>query len=99
MNLPGTPITKHDQRKILDPRWIDSTTAAGALLRRVDSPTGCQLVGRSGARSYEGIAIPYFLPGNPVPVSGGCAAITPEMEYQDGKRKAQGQIHVAAWSA
>ena len=28
MNLPGIPITEADQRRILDPRWIDGLTAA-----------------------------------------------------------------------
>jgi len=34
-----------------------------AFLRRVDSWTGAQLVGRKGG-DYAGIAIPYFAPGD-----------------------------------
>ena len=38
--------------------------AEAALLRRVDSFTAAQLVGRRGG-DYSGIAIPYFSPGSP----------------------------------
>lgn len=44
-------------------RWIDQRLAEAAFLRRVDSFTGAQLVGRKGG-DYSGIAIPYFAPGS-----------------------------------
>jgi len=87
MNLHGTPITSEDQRKILTPRWIDPATAERALLRRVDSPTGGELVGRNGAGNYEGIAIPYFLPGESHHREFRLRRDHPDMEYRDGKMK------------
>jgi len=48
----------------LEARWISRDLAESALLRRVDSLTGGQIVGRKGG-DYAGIAIPYFAPGSP----------------------------------
>lgn len=87
MSLHGTPITSEDQRKVLTPRWIDPATAERALLRRVDSPTGGELVGRNGAGNYEGIAIPYFLPGESHHREFRLRRDHPDMEYRDGKMK------------
>jgi hypothetical protein len=42
---------------------VEWPLAASAFLRRVDSWTGAQLVGRKGG-DYAGIAIPYFAPGD-----------------------------------
>jgi hypothetical protein len=42
---------------------VDRQIAESAFLRRVDSWTGAQLVGRKGG-DYAGIAIPYFAPGD-----------------------------------
>jgi hypothetical protein len=42
-------------------RWIDPDLARHAGLRRVDSLTGAELVGRNGG-DYSGVAIPYFPP-------------------------------------
>jgi len=47
----------------LDSRWVDRRLAEAAFLRRVDSWTGAQLVGRKGG-DYAGIAIPYFASGD-----------------------------------
>jgi hypothetical protein len=47
----------------LEARWIDRELATAARLRRVDSFTGAEMVGRKGGGDYSGIAIPYFLPG------------------------------------
>lgn len=47
----------------LESRWIDKQSAESAFLRRVDSFTGSQLVGRKTG-DYSGIAIPYFAPGS-----------------------------------
>ncbi len=46
----------------LEARWLDRDVVEAACLRRVDSFTGSQLVGRRGG-DYAGIAIPYFPPG------------------------------------
>jgi hypothetical protein len=42
---------------------VERPLAESAFLRRVDSWTGAQLVGRKGG-DYAGIAIPYFAPGD-----------------------------------
>jgi len=47
----------------LEARWIDSGLAVQAGLRRVDSLTGAEMVGRKSG-NYAGIAIPYFHPGS-----------------------------------
>jgi predicted P-loop ATPase len=59
--LPGSELTASDFGA-LEARWIDRELAAAARLRRVDSFTGAQMVGRKGG-DYSGIAISYFLPG------------------------------------
>jgi hypothetical protein len=47
----------------LEARWIDRGLALQAGLRRVDSLTGGEIVGRNGG-NYTGIVIPYFHPGS-----------------------------------
>jgi hypothetical protein len=44
-------------------RWIDRALAIHAGLRRVDSLTGTQMIGRKSG-NYSGIVIPYFYPGS-----------------------------------
>jgi hypothetical protein len=44
-------------------RWIDRALADRARLRRVDSQTGGEIVGRKNG-NYAGILIPYFHPGS-----------------------------------
>lgn len=92
MNLPGTPITSDDQRIILDPRWIDGSTAGRAILRRVDSPTGGQLIGRNGAGNYEGIVIGFQWPGEPHVRDWVLRRDHPEYEQKaDGTNKPRGK--------
>jgi hypothetical protein len=47
----------------LEMRWIDRRLAIHAGLRRVDSLTGGEIVGRKGG-NHAGIVIPYFHPGS-----------------------------------
>jgi predicted P-loop ATPase len=47
----------------LEARWIDRRLAFQAGLRRVDSITGGEIVGRKGG-NHAGIVIPYFQPGS-----------------------------------
>jgi len=47
----------------LEARWISRDLAGAAFLRRVDSMTGGELVGRKRG-DFRGIAIPYFMPGS-----------------------------------
>ena len=59
-NLIGSDLTDADYAA-LESRWIDRGLATRAGLRRVDSITGAEIVGRKGG-NYAGILIPYFHP-------------------------------------
>lgn len=58
----GSDLTISDHAE-LEARWIDSTMAFRAGLRRVDSLTGAEIVGRKSG-NYAGILIPYVHPGS-----------------------------------
>ncbi len=59
----GLDLTPSDHAA-LESRWIDQETARRAGLRRVDSLTRGEIVGRRGGGDYSGILIPYFHPGS-----------------------------------
>jgi P4 family phage/plasmid primase-like protien len=80
----GKALTDADYASLAG-RWIDSELAAAAKIRRVDSGTGCSLVGRQDHASYEGLAIPYFLPGESRIREWRLRRDHPEIEYKDGK--------------
>ena len=58
----GSNLTSQDFAD-LEARWIDRGLALQAGLRRVDSLTGGEIVGRKGG-NHAGIVIPYFHPGS-----------------------------------
>lgn len=58
----GSDLTESDYAALAE-RWIDRALADRAQLRRVDSLTGAEVVGRR-AGNYAGILIPYFHPGS-----------------------------------
>lgn len=58
----GSDLTSQDFAD-LEARWIDRGLAVQAGLRRVDSLTGGEIVGRKGG-NHAGIVIPYFHPGS-----------------------------------
>jgi len=58
----GAPLAAADYAG-LEARWIDRTLADRAHLRRADSLTGCEIVGRRNG-NCSGIIIPFFLPGS-----------------------------------
>jgi len=61
-NLAGGPLSIADYAR-LDQRWICRDYANGAMLRRVTSIEGAEIVGRQGKPGdYSGIIIPYFNP-------------------------------------
>lgn len=63
MNLLGGPLTEDDY-KSLEARWIDRESADRALLRRVHSIDGAEIVGRENkSGNYGGILISYIWPG------------------------------------
>ena len=57
MNLAGEPLNESDYTK-LNERWIDRETADRALIRRVHSFDGAEILGRNGTGNYAGMAIP-----------------------------------------
>lgn len=63
IGLRGYSLEERDYRA-LAARWIDRTTADAALLRRVDTFEGAEILGRNGGGRYEGICIPYVWPGD-----------------------------------
>jgi hypothetical protein len=63
MHLFGTPLTEADLA-LLAHSGISRDLAEAARLRRVDSPTGAEMMGRNGASGdYAGILFPYMWPG------------------------------------
>jgi hypothetical protein len=61
-NLRGGPLSEADLASLAT-RWISPEFAALSRLRRVDSMTGAEVVGRENNGSYSGILIPYLEPG------------------------------------
>ena len=59
-NLIGSGLTDADYAA-LESRWIDRSLVTRAQLRRVDSLTGTEVLGRKSG-DYAGLLIPYFLP-------------------------------------
>ena len=60
--LVGSDLTASDYAS-LEARWIDRDSAERAGLRRVDSLTGGEVIGRKSG-NYAGILIPYRHPGS-----------------------------------
>jgi uncharacterized protein DUF3987/uncharacterized protein DUF3854 len=58
----GTPLEARDLEKLAQ-CGISPQLAESALLRRVDSASGAQIVGRNGSGNYAGIIFPYVWPG------------------------------------
>jgi putative DNA primase/helicase len=85
MNLPGTPLTANDLERLAE-SGIDRGLAERAQLRRVDSPTGSQIVGRNGGADYSGLLIPYIWPGEEGQREYRLRRDHPEMEQAEGGR-------------
>jgi hypothetical protein len=75
----GSDLTPSDYA-VLEARWIDRDLADRAGLRRVDSLTGGDIVGRRSG-NYAGILIPYFVPGGDSVREYRLRRDHPEMEY------------------
>jgi hypothetical protein len=60
--LIGSDLTAADYAA-LECQWIDRASADGAGLRRADSLTGGEIIGRKNG-DFAGILIPYFRPGS-----------------------------------
>ena len=97
----GPPVNEGTGKALADEdyanlarRWIDSELAVAAKIRRVDSNTGRSLVGRRDHAAYDGLAIPYFLPGESRIREWRLRRDHPDIEYKDGKPREIGRAHV-----
>jgi hypothetical protein len=86
MNLPGTDLTIRDLEKLAR-CGISPDIARQALLRRVNSVEGGQLIGRNGSENYAGIAFPYLWPNQLGPREYRLRRDAPELEYKNGRPK------------
>jgi len=86
----GSSLTNADYASLAR-RWIDNDLADSAGIRRVDSDAGRLIVGRRDHGSYEGLAIPYFLPGESRIREWRLRRDYPDLEYKDGKPKERGK--------
>jgi putative DNA primase/helicase len=89
--LPGEPLGQADVQSLarcgINPDQIER-----ALLRRVDSATGAEIICRNGSgHDYSGIAIPYLWPGNDRVRDYRLRLDNPELEYSHGALKAKGK--------
>ena len=82
----GSPLRPADLEG-LSRVGIEADLAERALLRRVDSATGAQIVGRSGLGDYSGVLFPYFRPGIDSVREYRLRRDKPDMEYQHGEMK------------
>ena len=86
----GIDLTPSDYAS-LERRWIDGPLAELAAIRRVDSETGKELVGRRDHGSYQGLAIPYFRIGENWVRDWRLRRDQPDIEYKAGKAKERGK--------
>lgn len=84
--LPGTELSAEDMAR-LAACGIDAALAERAMLRRVDSLTGGQIVGRNGSGDYSGIVIPNCLPGEQHPREYRLRRDKPDFEMDGGRLK------------
>jgi hypothetical protein len=75
----GSDLTTADYAA-LEARWIDGALADRAGLRRVDSLTGGEIMGRKSG-NYAGILIPYFRPGDGIVREYRLRRDQPDLEY------------------
>ena len=86
VDLPGTPLTESDF-EMLNRSWIDRAHAEKAMLRRVTSVEGAELVGQTDGHDYAGIAFPYVWPGESHAREYRLRRDSPDVTYRDGARK------------
>jgi hypothetical protein len=84
--LPGDVLQSAGYRS-LESRWICQELAYLAKIRRVDSDTGRQLVGRRDQGAYEGLTMPYFSLVTPIFATGDFVAITPTLSTGAGHQR------------
>ena len=83
----GRPLNPIDYTK-LESSWITREIADAAMLRRVDSIEGNEIVGQKGKRDCAGMLIPYYQPGDAYPFNYRLRRDNPEWKQgKDGKPK------------
>jgi hypothetical protein len=80
--LIGSDLTIADY-SALEARWINRESADRARLRRADSLTGGEIVGRRGG-NYSGLLIPYFHVGSDQVREYRLRRDDPDLEYDSG---------------
>jgi hypothetical protein len=91
IDLPGGPLMRRDLES-LESRWITPELADTAGIRRVDSLTGSQLVGRNGKCDCAGLALPNIFPGELQPREYRLRRDSPDFEYRaDGTKREIGK--------
>ena len=89
-NFIGSDLTSADYAA-LEARWIDRELADSSGLRRVDSLTGGDVVGRKNG-NYAGIVIPYFYPGSNQVREYRLRRDQPDFEYDSNGNLKRGRI-------
>src|SRR5437764_336488 len=86
IELPGTALTDTDLN-VLRLSWIDRLTAERALLRRVTSLEGAELIAQHDGKDYAGILFPNVRPGESRPREFRLRRDHPEVTYEKGVKK------------
>ena len=83
----GGPLTDPDYAALSE-SWITREIANAAMLRRVDTHQGREVVGQKGHRDCAGILIAYYWPGDPIPFNYRLRRDHPDYTFdKDGKPK------------
>lgn len=83
----GGPLSEGDYATLAE-SWITREIADAAMLRRVDTFEGREVVGQKGNRDCSGLLFPYYLPGEPRPHTYRLRRDTPNWKYdKDGNPK------------
>ncbi len=82
----GTELTLGDF-EALESSWIDRANAEKAVLRRVTSIEGAEIVGRRDGHDYAGIIFPYVWPGDVHPREYRLRRDSPDVTYEKGEKK------------
>jgi P4 family phage/plasmid primase-like protien len=90
ITVPGDPLTAADYA-MLERSGITKAAADRALLRRIDSATGAQILGRNGSGDYSGILFTNLWPGENWARDQRVRRDHPEMEFRDGRFKPKGK--------
>ena len=90
--LAGEKPTATDTRRVCEDSWLTPDLVDRARIRRVDDAEGRELVGRNGkAGEYQGLAFPYFVPGQNAVREYRIRRDNPDLELRDGSTRKRGK--------